>query len=378
MKKTLLVVVALLVSISMLLACAAPTPTPTPAPSPTPTPAPAPTPSPTPSPTPAPMPSPTPTPQPLPKTLRQGTTPIGSSNQVWASGVAELLMKHTPLAVKVYATAGPNVWLAMIPTGEVDFGILNVFDAWTAYQGTMDYQTATGGKGYDIRMLEMGSPFDVGLLVRKDSGLVNVADLKGKKGATDFGGHASSEFNTKAMLATGGLTYDDIIQVKRSSVYGTFVDDMVQKKIDFSISGLASAVVPQTHAAVGARFVSLDKSAAGVARVKAMFSGLDIATIKAGSFPWVESDVNMLEYAMCMIAKTNMPDNAAYEIVKATWENYKELGPIHPDLKNWTADRFVSTSAPVPYHPGAIKFYKEKGVWTSEMEALQQKLLTKK
>ncbi|MGI5883112.1 MAG: TAXI family TRAP transporter solute-binding subunit, partial [Dethiobacteria bacterium] len=63
-------------------------------------------------------------------------------------------------------------------------------------------------------------------------------------------------------------------------------------------------------------------------------------------------------------------------IVEAIWENNEELSGIHPRLKEWTIDRFVSEQATLPYHPGAIKFYKDKGVWTEEMDALQESLLS--
>jgi TRAP-type uncharacterized transport system substrate-binding protein len=76
-----------------------------------------------------------------------------------------------------------------------------------------------------------------------------------------------------------------------------------------------------------------------------------------------------------LIAGMHLSDDVAYHITKALWENYKELAPIHPRLKFWTANRFASTRAVVPYHPGSITFYKEKGVWTKELEEHQKKLL---
>jgi len=68
----------------------------------------------------------------------------------------------------------------------------------------------------------------------------------------------------------------------------------------------------------------------------------------------------------------------AYQIVKTLWEHDKELGAIHVRLKDWTNDRFVSSKATVPYHPGAVKFYQEMGVWTGDMAKLQQNLLAQK
>ena len=79
-----------------------------------------------------------------------------------------------------------------------------------------------------------------------------------------------------------------------------------------------------------------------------------------------------------IVGSKMLSDDVAYAVTKALWENYKELAPIHPRLKFWTSDRFASTRAVVPYHPGSIKLYKEKGVWGKALEEHQKKLLTLK
>ena len=62
-------------------------------------------------------------------------------------------------------------------------------------------------------------------------------------------------------------------------------------------------------------------------------------------------------------------------LLKVLWDNNDELRKVSARMRDWTRDRMVSGQAAVPYHPGAIKFYHEKGVWGGEMEKLQQQLL---
>ena len=73
-----------------------------------------------------------------------------------------------------------------------------------------------------------------------------------------------------------------------------------------------------------------------------------------------------------------MPDHVAYKLVETWWNHYKEYQPIHPVLRFWTPQTFVNPNFTMPYHDGAIQFYKDKDVWTSEMAKKQKKLLKMK
>ena len=61
---------------------------------------------------------------------------------------------------------------------------------------------------------------------------------------------------------------------------------------------------------------------------------------------------------------------------KALWENTDKLLPLHPSFKDWTRERAVTAEMTIPYHPAAVQFYKELGVWKTGMDQVQQKLLT--
>jgi uncharacterized protein len=70
-----------------------------------------------------------------------------------------------------------------------------------------------------------------------------------------------------------------------------------------------------------------------------------------------------------------VPAEVVYQVLKATWQNVDKLAPLHPWLKGWNHKQMFWAKPSVPYHPGAVRFYKEQGVWTAETEERQQGLL---
>ena len=106
-----------------------------------------------------------------------------------------------------------------------------------------------------------------------------------------------------------------------------------------------------------------------------IYPGSYPSVLKAGSATGVVKDTIFLTNDIYMVAAKTLSDEAAYETVKVLWEKNQELGPVHPALREWTRDRMVSDKAFIPYHPGAIRFFKEKGLWNQEMDLLQAKLL---
>ena len=70
-----------------------------------------------------------------------------------------------------------------------------------------------------------------------------------------------------------------------------------------------------------------------------------------------------------------MGEEGVYEVVKALWVHNQELGEANPILKAWRRERMVSQNVTIPYHPGAIRFFKETGAWSKEMDAVQAKLI---
>ncbi|MEK7378781.1 MAG: TAXI family TRAP transporter solute-binding subunit [Candidatus Binatota bacterium] len=105
-----------------------------------------------------------------------------------------------------------------------------------------------------------------------------------------------------------------------------------------------------------------------------IYPGSYPAVAKAGSATGIVKDTALLNNDIYLVASKELSEEAAYQVVKILWEHNQELGEAYLALKTWRRERMVSKDTFIPYHSGAIKFFKEKQLWSKEMEALQTKL----
>jgi TRAP transporter TAXI family solute receptor len=273
--------------------------------------------------------------------------------------------------------AGPAAWYPMVETKEIDLGVLNNWDAEKGYLGESTYSKLSKGKGFPVRLIAISVNNAIGLVVAADSGIHKYSDLKGKRVAGNIP-TPSLQLQTEALVANGGVNWSEIIPIPVSSV-AEGVKVVIEGRSDASATcAIGMPITEELHAKKGARILPLDMSPEAVRRVKAKFPGYPIKVTPGPGRTGVEKEQYLWAYDIYLIGREDLPDEAAYRVVKALWENYKDLGSIHVLLKDWTPELFVTKEALIPYHPGAIKFYKEKGVWNDELAKLQDTLLAKK
>ena len=175
-------------------------------------------------------------------------------------------------------------------------------------------------------------------------------------------------------LASGGLTWKDVKVVPVPAV-NDGVDALVQGRAEVTIGAVNMAKIREADAAVGVRHLSNDCSPEGDKRVRQAVPGYYTRMMKAGSGAAIVEDTCTIAYDIYFATHKSAPDQVVNTILKAIWDNDEKLKPIHPAFKEWTRERAVDPDVTIPYHPGAIKFYQEKGVWKKEMDQAQKKLL---
>jgi len=312
----------------------------------------------------------------MPKSVTLGTNPPGTVYFSLASGIAKVVSGAAGYQMVVQPHAGTSTMLPLINSGEMEFGIQNGVDLWLAYRGPAQQ---IGGRNPfphapNVRLVMRGAPLMVGLLVRKDSPIKSVHDVKGKRFTGEYRAHLAVWYNMFGHLSSAGLTWNDVKVVPVNTV-NDGVDALVQGRADVTQHALNSAKVKEADAAVGVRHVSDDCTKEGEARMRKAVPGYYPRVVKAGSMTGVLEDTCVVAYDTYFFVSKSVPDHVVEAALKAVWESGDQLPQIHAMFKEWTHDRAVDADVSIPYHPGAVRFYRERNLWKPGMDQVQQKLL---
>ncbi|MFC2013629.1 TAXI family TRAP transporter solute-binding subunit [Chloroflexota bacterium] len=306
-----------------------------------------------------------------PKDILIGTHEAGSSFYVYGAAIADLVSKYTDYTGKTRAVAGSAVWLPMMETKEVQFGLETFHGMWQAYHGEKPFPQA-----YDNRLVLIGGGINVGLYVREESAVRTRADIRGLKIGCEYSGTPHIHTYATGEIANAGLTWNDVQCMPRTALYAGQREDVTEKRLDVFYASIGSGVTTELDAAIGIRFLGLDPSPAAMAKMREAYPAV-ITQVQPGP-PGIDEPMWLAYLPSYLVAHASVDNKIVYELAKVTWEHYAELGQVDPRMKSWVPKGFLSDQATIPYHPGAIKFYKEQGVWTSEMEQVQKRLLAEK
>ena len=305
-----------------------------------------------------------------------GANPPGTVFYAVASALAKVANEAGAARLTVQPYTGSSTFMPLMESGELEFGVVNAVDMGLAFRapgfkigGRNPYSPAPG-----IRLVMRGSPLLIALLVRRDSPIRTVQDVRGKRVTGEYPAHLAVWYNMFGLLATGGLTWNDVKIVPVPAV-NDGLDALVQGRADVSAFAVGGAKVKEADASVGVRFLSADCSPDGEARLRKAVPGYYPRWVKAGSSTGIVEDTCLVAYDLYLGAGRGVPDAVVEAVLKGVWEHADRFAPIHPVLVEWTRERAVDPDVTIPYHPGAVRFYRERGAWKPGMDQAQQRLL---
>lgn len=300
------------------------------------------------------------------QSLALATDAAGTTVNTIGSGMAKVIAQGAGINVAVRPFAGPDAWLPLLGRNEIQLGAISAFTAWESYA-----QKGAGGAPVirNMRLLQSGSgSLYVDYLVLAKSGIEAVKDLKGKRVSSAFGGHSAVINSIGSTLAGAGLSWKDVTPVPVVGIVNG-IDALVSGRLDATWAALGQPQVREAHAKVGVRYLPLENSPKALELVRQIaFPGAQLVTIPTGTAPGVDRDTPMMTYDSYLVATDQMSPETVRKVLSALWDKNADLIATHRNLAGFTRDKAVTVSVVIPYHPAAIAFYKEKGVWNEAAE----------
>jgi len=297
----------------------------------------------------------------LPRTVAIGTNPAGTGAHAIASSLAAVASKGTAIAAKVQPYNGPNAWMPLLESGEIEMGIINILDSHMAATGTGEYKRPNPA----IRVISGGVfPFTAGIIVRDRSDIKQITDLKGKRMAWDYGGHAINQTWQNAVMETAGLKPSEVVQVRVSNL-NDGVRAVPEGKVDASFTAVGIGIVEEANAMDPVRFLSMPHTDAA----NKILGRYGASVVKSDTATAIKGETYVIGYPLQLVSSNKVSDRTITTLLKSWWDGMAELQTMHPLLKKWTKDTQALTNFTVPYHSGAVRFYKEMGLWSAKHEA---------
>ena len=308
----------------------------------------------------------------LPRSVVIATHAVGTGFHADGSVVAKVVSEHLPMTMVVRPHPGPPAWLPAMNNGEIEFGVIVGSDGATAYRGIGAHRKAYP----NIRLLMIGAPMHLGFWAPISSPIKTTADLKGKRVPSGWTGLPIIYYTGGASLASGGLTWDDVVKVPVAEL-GENLRAFMEGRTDVLWHSVGAPAVQEANARIsgGVRLVAIGTSPESLKRMADFNPGTYMMSLKKGAAVGIVEDVPAQSEDISVMASAQLPEEVVYTTLKVLWDNNDQLRKVTPRMRDWSRERMVSGQAAVPYHPGAIKFYREKGAWSPDMDALQQKLL---
>ena len=311
----------------------------------------------------------------LPATISWSAYDVGSGGYNQAVAIGNALKQKYNVSLRVLP--GKNDVSRNLPVreGQVQFSANGVGGAYLAQEGVFEFGAPSWGP-QPIRGLMLNTSDQVLTVVAaKDSGVRTVADLKGKRVAWVIGAPSLNQ-NITAMLAFANLTWNDVQKVEFGG-FGAAMDGIVNNQVDAaftsSISGLAYKVAKSPRGLVYPVFAHSDKAA--WARMQAMapfffpFMGTEGAELSKDK----PAESATYPYPILMTYASQNAD-LVYNMTKAMVETFDMYKNGAPGNSGWAVAR-QNFAWVIPFHDGAIRYWKEAGQWKPEHQAHNDKLI---
>ena len=292
------------------------------------------------------------------KTIAIGTGGTGGVYYPIGGALANLLSKNMPgVQATAEVTGGSVDNLKLINSGQSEIGFSMADAALDALNGVDKFK----GSKVPLQTLMVLYPNIMHVVTIEGTGVTKLTDLRGKRVSTGAPGSAT-EVMAFRVIEAAGLDKDKDMKRERLSVAES-VNAIKDHKIDafFWVGGLPTAGVTDLAATPGVKIKLIDHADV-VAKMNAKYNNLySTSVIKAGTYPGQDMDSQVSAVWNILVTGNKMSDQDAYNIVKLIIEKKADLVAVHKDAASFSVENQIKANSPIPWHPGAVKYFKEHG-----------------
>ena len=279
----------------------------------------------------------------------------------YGGGIARIVSQSLPrvdATAEVTSASVDNLKLIQQGKADIAFTIADTLDEALRGRGPFAKSPVRA------RTLAVLYPVYTHIATLEGAGIDRLTDLRGKVVSTGSPG-SGTEVMALRLIEAAGLDADTDLRRQGLSVNAS-VDALKDGKIDafFFIGGIPTPALLDLTNSIGIRAKLLPNDDTLPALQAAYGPSLYYRlVVPRGSYPGLNSDVGVVAVANVLVVDERMSDDLAYDLTRVLFEKQPMLAAIHPEGARLTLETAV-VGSPAPYHPGAIRYYRERGVWT--------------
>ncbi len=289
-----------------------------------------------------------------------GTLPQGSLGYSIAAGVAKVASENSDLDVRAIGQGGSSVYLPQVNNGEIAFGTSNTFESIFAHNGTGNFD---GRANPNLRVVTTLVPFSVGIMVRADSDINAMTDLKGRPFPSGYSAQKLVDVMQDAILGAVGVD-ESMLEPVPVPNFAKGAELLAQGTVAGVLLAPGSGIVDKTNAETPVKFLPVPDTPEVVAAIQRDLPSTYITEVKPNPrMPYITEPVKLVGYKYTLVTNKDVPEDVVYKVVKALYENKDAIAETHGVFKQFDPSDMAVPLSGIDYHPGAVKFFKEAGIW---------------
>jgi len=275
------------------------------------------------------------------------------------NGLAKIFPKYiSNTTFTAQATGGSVENLKLIADGKADIAFALADTVWDGYKGFNDFKE----KKVPVLTLASLYPASCQIVTVEGRNINRVADLKGKRISTGAAGSGTEVFALRVLEAYGLDPEKDVQRVKLGA--GESAAALKEKKIDafFWLGGVPTAAVTELASTPGMHVKLIDHALA-LTKIATKYGPLyTTGEIAPNSYPGQTRKSRIINVWNLLVVNQNMDEHLVYDLTKTLFERKDELAAVHKEAMNLTLEDQPRGGSPIPFHPGARRYLKERGI----------------